>query len=168
MNLKEAITIEFEFRVFEESYPRIYRCLSMIDDSMVWKQPNECTPSIGNLVLHLCGNARQWVLSGLGDKVDNRDRDQEFVSQQNIKKSELIFLLENLKSNLKNTINSLSEEDIQQIYVIQGFSVSGFSILAHVMEHFSYHTGQITTLTKIATGKQTGYYSEVDLNKRNG
>lgn len=167
MKLKEAVTSEFEKRVFDESYERIYRCLTMINDEDVWKQPNPIIPSIGNLTLHLCGNARQWILSGLGGKLDNRDRDQEFVPQQKIKKSELIFLLENLKMNLRHTVNSLNEEDLSTIHQIQGFNVTGFSAMMHVVEHFSYHTGQITTLTKLFTHADTGYYSGLNLNKHN-
>jgi uncharacterized damage-inducible protein DinB len=167
MNLKDAVINEFEKRVFDESYSRIYRCLTMIKDEDVWKQPNPTVPSIGNLTLHLCGNARQWILSGLGGKQDNRDRDQEFIPQQKIKKSELIFLLENLKMNLRNTVHSLDEIDLIQVYSIQGFQVTGFSAVMHVLEHFSYHTGQITTLTKIFTGSDTGYYADLNLNKHN-
>lgn len=167
MKLKEAVIAEFEKRVFDESYERIYRCLTMIKDEDVWKQPHPTIPSIGNLTLHLCGNARQWILSGLGGKPDNRDRDQEFVPQQKIKKSELIFLLENLKMNLRHTVNSLGEEDLARVYLIQGFKVTGFSAMMHVLEHFSYHTGQITTLTKLFTGSDTGYYSGLNLNKHN-
>jgi uncharacterized damage-inducible protein DinB len=167
MKLKEAVITEFEKRVFDESYERIYRSLTMIKDEDLWKQPNLTIPSIGNLTLHLCGNARQWILSGLGGKADNRDRDQEFVPQQKIKKSELIFLLENLKMNLRHTVNSLNEEDLANTYQIQGFNVTGFSAVMHVLEHFSYHTGQITTLTKLFTGVDTGYYSGLNLNKHN-
>jgi uncharacterized damage-inducible protein DinB len=51
--------------------------------------------------------------------------------------------------------------------VVQGFEVTGFSVVVHVIEHFSYHTGQITTLTKFLTNKDTGYYAGIDLNKQN-
>ena len=167
MSLKKAITAEFELRVFDESYSRIYRCLSMIRDEDLWRQLQNNVPSIGNLVLHLCGNARQWILSGIGGKPDNRDRDQEFVPVQKIKKSELIFLLENLKMNLRQTISEVSEKEMLRERSIQGFTVSGYSALTHVLEHFSYHTGQITLLTKLWTGSDTGYYSGLNLNQHN-
>jgi len=167
MNSKQLIVREFEARVFHESYERIYKCLSMIEEKDLWKSPNKTIPTIGNLILHLCGNARQWVLSGLGDKEDNRNRDQEFVLHPNIKKSELIFLMENLKVNLKQTLEDLNPQSIDNIYSIQGFEVTGFSALIHVIEHFSYHTGQITLLTKWLTNKDTGYYGGLDLNQLN-
>ncbi|MFN5845096.1 MAG: DinB family protein, partial [Flavobacteriia bacterium] len=158
---------EFEERVFNESYERIYKCLSMIDEKDLWRSPNEGIPTIGNMILHLCGNARQWILSGIGGRPDNRDRDQEFIIQSKIKKSELVFLLENLKVNLKQTIREMDPKTIDKKYLIQGFDVTGFSVLVHVIEHFSYHTGQITTLTKWLTNKQTDYYGNIDLNQLN-
>jgi uncharacterized damage-inducible protein DinB len=167
MSIKKNIVKEFEQRVFEESYDRIYRCLSLVRDEDLWRQLHPNVPSIGNMILHLSGNARQWILSGLGERPDNRERDLEFVPQPNIKKSELVFLLENLKVNLKQTLNELPEAEFLNYRSIQGFEVTGFSAIVHVLEHFSYHTGQITTLTKLITGKQTDYYGNVDLNKKN-
>ncbi len=167
MSTKEFLIKEFELRVFEESYQRIYKCLQLLNEDELWTSPNSNIPTAGNLVLHLCGNARQWMLSGLGGKEDNRNRDQEFIIHRNIKKSDLVFLLENLRSNLKETIEKLSEQSIAAQYTIQGFKVSGFSIVIHVLEHFSYHTGQITTLTKLLKNQQTGYFDTLDLNQLN-
>lgn len=167
MSLKKHLVHEFEFRVFDEAYARIYKCLTMLNEEQLWSSPNSTIPSAGCQMLHICGNARQWILSGLGGLPDNRDRDQEFMVQDNIRKSDFIFLLENLKSQLNRCFDELDEKDFENIYSIQGFKVTGFSSIAHVMEHFSYHTGQITLLTKIHTGKETGFYSEIDLNQHN-
>lgn len=167
MEVRNLLIAEFDKRVFEESYERIYRCISLIDERDLWRSPSKGIPAIGNLILHLCGNARQWILSGLGGRPDNRDRDQEFVAQTKIKKAELVFLLENMRSNLRQTLEELDPKQITQIHVVQGFEVTGFSVIVHVIEHFSYHTGQITTLTKFLTNKDTGYYTGIDLNKQN-
>jgi hypothetical protein len=110
---------------------------------------------------------KKGILSGLGDKLDNRDRDQEFVIQTNIKKSELIFLLQNLRVNLRQTILDIDPKVLEKNHSIQGFEVTGFSMLIHVIEHFSYHTGQITTLTKWLTNKETDFYGDIDLNQLN-
>lgn len=167
MNVKQMIVHEFEIRLLTDSYERIYKCLSMIDDKDLWSTPNKSIPSIGNLILHVCGNARQWILSGIGGKTDNRDRNQEFVPQPNIKKSELVFLMENMKVNLRQVLEEADGKFVTRKYVIQGFDVTGFSAVMHVIEHFSYHTGQITTLTKWLTNKETRYYGDLDLNQLN-
>lgn len=165
--LKERVVREFHVRVFEESYNRIYKCLSMLSEEQLWASPQGNIPCIGCLVLHLSGNARQWILSGIGGEPDNRNRDDEFVIHRNIRKSDLIFLLENLKVNLRECLHEMPEDKLNEILVIQGFQVSGFSVLIHVIEHFSYHTGQITTLTKLCSNQETGYYSGLNLNARN-
>ncbi len=167
MSLKKHIINEFNERVFKENYARIYKCLSMLDERQLWTSPSKNIPSAGCLILHLCGNARQWILSGLTQQPDNRDRDQEFVVQRNIRKSDFIFLLENMKVQLKYALNQLEDRQFEQRYAIQGFDVTGFSAVMHVMEHFSYHTGQITTLTKWHGNRETGYYADIDLNKHN-
>lgn len=167
MSLKTFAVNEFETRVFQESYPRIYKCLQLLNEDQLWDSPNGNIPSAGCLILHLCGNARQWILSGLGGAVDNRNREGEFIIQRNIRKSDFIFLLENLKVQLKNCLEELPEEEFYRKRKIQGFDVSGFSAVIHVLEHFSYHAGQITTLTKIYSNQDTGFYSGLNLNVQN-
>lgn len=159
----ELIVNEFKRRVFSESYPRIFKCLSMINDDELWFTPNKNTPSIGSLVLHLCGNGKQWVVCGIGNAPDNRDRDKEFEKHKNIKKSDLVFVMENLKVQMTEVLHQIKEEDLRTPKRIQGFDENTFTVLIHVLEHFSYHTGQITTLTKLITNKQTDYYGSMDL-----
>lgn len=167
MNEKERLILEFENRVFKESYMRIYKCLDIITDDQLWLSPQKNIPPIGCLLLHLSGNARQWILSGIGEVPDNRSRDDEFIVHPNIRKSEFVFLLENLKINLLRTLNEMPTGKLNQMISIQGFEVTGYSAIIHVLEHFSYHTGQITTLTKLFTNSETGYYSGINLNAKN-
>ncbi|MDB0063160.1 DUF1572 domain-containing protein [Crocinitomicaceae bacterium] len=160
---KEHLLQQFEQRIFDESYTRIFKCLSLLDEKHLWKKINPNVPAVGNLVLHLSGNARQWILSGLGGQTDNRQRDLEFETHKNIKKTDLIFLLENLRVNIQQCLRDVPESKYGQTYSIQGFTETGFSVLIHVIEHFSYHTGQITTLTKLQVNIDTGYYGDKKL-----
>lgn len=167
MNTKNLLIQSFNLRVFEESYDRIYKCLTILDDKQIWDSPNGNVPAIGCLILHLSGNARQWILSGLCGLEDNRVRDDEFLIHRNIRKTELIFLLENLRTQLRASLLEIDPEILEQEFLIQGFKVTGFSAIIHVLEHFSYHTGQITTLTKLYSNQDTGYYSGLNLNENN-
>ena len=69
--------------------------------------------------------------------------------------------------NLKQTLSELNGDAIDKKYTIQGFDVNGFSAMVHVIEHFSYHTGQITLLTKWLTNKNTEYYGGLNLDQTN-
>ena len=167
MSCKQHIVSQFNQRVFNESYTRIFKCLGMLDEDQIWNSPSGNIPAIGNLILHLSGNARQWILSALGGKIDNRDRESEFIIHKNIKKSDLVFLMENLRININEVLEELDDAVLDQPFKIQGLNETGFSILIHVIEHFSYHTGQITTLTKLYTNQSTDYYSGKNLNQLN-
>jgi uncharacterized damage-inducible protein DinB len=161
---KEDILQQIDQRIYSESYSRIFKCLSLLDEDQLWKKFNPHVPAIGSLILHVCGNARQWILTGLGNQPDNRLRDMEFEIHRNIKKTDLIFLLENLRVNIKHCLKEMPESKLLQIHEVQGFKETGFSIIIHVIEHFSYHTGQITTLTKLQKEVDMGFYKDQNLN----
>lgn len=166
METNKLLVNEFERRVFDECYSRIYTCLNLLSADELWRQPSPQIPPVGCLILHLCGNARQWIVAGLGGKEDVRDRQNEFIPHPNIRKSDLVFVLENLKVQMREVINGLGERNLNRPITIQGLEETHFSVIIHVLEHFSYHTGQITTLTKLFTGKPTQYYDELTLNDR--
>lgn len=161
--MRNHLIKEFEIRVFDESYTRIKKCINLLAEDEIWSAPNENITSVGNTTLHLMGNARQWVLTGLGECPDGRTRDDEFKLDIKITKDELLNLLEELKNDLVPVLNKLSDDQIKKITRVQDFEVSGFSIMIHVIEHFSYHTGQISLLTKLMINQDLGYYSNHDL-----
>jgi uncharacterized damage-inducible protein DinB len=73
-------------------------------------------------------------------------------------------VIENLKLQMNDTLKKVNDKNLHQPITIQGLDENYFSVLIHVLEHFSYHTGQITTITKILTQKPTNYYDESKLN----
>ena len=60
------------------AFDRIRHCLGQLSDEQVWQRESEAMNSIGNLILHLCGNVRQWIVSGIGGAKDVRQRPNEF------------------------------------------------------------------------------------------
>ncbi|MBI2258797.1 MAG: DUF1572 family protein [Flavobacteriia bacterium] len=164
MNTEQKVLNEFQIRVFDENYPRIYKCLSKLNEEQLWISPNSVIPPIGNIILHLCGNVTQWIVHGIGNEMDKRKREEEFLKQNHIRKSDLIFLLQHVKIKVETVFKYLKIEDLHSKKNIQGFDTDGVSILCHVMEHFSYHTGQITLLTKWFTKEETNYYDNNSLN----
>ena len=163
--MKNELIDSFQLRVHDESYERINKCLAMLSEDQVWYSPDETIPTIGNLILHLCGNVRQWILTGVGERTGHRERDSEFELGSRTSKEELQNLMKDLSAEVNEYFQDITSEDLYKEIVVQGFKVTGFSAVVHVIEHFSYHTGQITTLTKLMTGKETNYFQDVDLNK---
>ncbi len=138
---------------------RIERCVEQLTDEQVWWRPNEASNSIGNLMLHLCGNVRQWIVSGLGNATDVRRRQQEFDERGPLPRAEL---LRRLRDTVGEAARVLADSDPARLLEprkIQGHDVTALEAVYHVVEHFSMHTGQIILLTKAQTGKDTGFYA---------
>jgi uncharacterized damage-inducible protein DinB len=165
--MRELILSQAKIRIGQESIPRILKCLSMLTRDQIWYKPNENTNSIGNLILHLEGNATQWILSTFSNYPDHRNRDLEFESDIALDKEILIDKLNMLISSLNKCFDSLSDEQLLDIHKVQCYEETGVGIIIHVIEHFSYHTGQITLLTKLITNRATNYYEGDDLNAIN-
>lgn len=150
-------------KLFNEFWPRIIQCIDECDLELLWYQPNKNCNSIGNLVLHLEGNMRQWIISGIGGEFDVRQRKEEFIPKQGISVEELKEKLNKLKEEILPMLNKLTEDDLLKNYQIQTFSLSGIGVLLQVTEHFAYHLGQITYLVKSGKDIDTGYYDGLNL-----
>ena len=138
---------------FQRYLPRIVGCLRQLNETEIWWRPNPASNSAGNLVLHLCGNVRQWILSGLGGAPDVRVRDMEFSERGPIPRRVLVAQLRQTVGQVCAVLDGLSADDLLREHTIQGFHVTGLSAAAHVSEHFSHHAGQIIYLTKLKRGK---------------
>jgi uncharacterized damage-inducible protein DinB len=142
----------------DEYLPKLERCLDKLSDEQIWWRANEQSNSIGNLLLHLSGNARQWVVCGLAGANDARVRQQEFAERRVIPRAEL---LQTVRQTLADVNTALAEFDHGKLlnqYPIQGTSVTALEAIFHVTEHFSMHTGQIFLLTKLLTEADLGFY----------
>jgi uncharacterized damage-inducible protein DinB len=138
--------------------PKIERCLERLSDEQIWWRPNEESNSIGNLVLHLCGNARQWIVCGVGGAISTRDRDAEFAQREVIGRDELLTLLHSTLADVASTLQNLNSATLLERRTIQGSDVDVLEAIFHVVEHFSMHTGQIIVLTKMLTTADLRFY----------
>lgn len=151
----------------QESAERIFSCMQEIGDEQLWLRPNESSNSIGNIILHLCGNIRQYAVSSLGNQPDTRMRDLEFSTQEGFTKDELADRLRSTLEEAIQTIRSLDEESLIKTRTVQGFHLTGIGIIIHVTEHLSYHTGQVAFWVKCLKNKDLGFYAGIDLNTKN-
>ena len=150
-------------KLFDEFWPRIFRCLNECNYDLLWVRPNPNCNSIANLLLHLEGNMRQWIISGIGGEPDNRRRSEEFEQNQGFSVEEFKGKFEILKQELLDVFNRLTEEDLLKMYRIQHFHLSGIGVVLQATEHFSYHLGQITFLVKSYKDIDTKYYDSPNL-----
>jgi len=161
--LTTAFITEIKRRLFEESMFRLKKCLAELTEAQIWYRPNKASNSVGNLVLHLHGNVRQWVVAGLGKNKDVRERQQEFDEQGPVPTPQLLADMEQLMIEVNTILDNTTSTDLLKVRNVQGYQESGLSILVHITEHFSYHVGQMTYIVKMLKDKDMGYYDGHDL-----
>ncbi|MEO9893294.1 DinB family protein [Aurantibacter sp.] len=151
----------------EENSRMIQKSLLEITEEEIWQKPNKSLNSIANLILHLCGNISQYIISSLGETEDERNRDLEFSANNGFTKDELLKKLEDTVGTAKRVIFDAKMEQLIKVRSVQGFSFSGVGIIIHAVEHYSYHTGQIAFWVKQLKNKDLGFYEGQDLNLKN-
>ena len=156
--VSQAFVAQARTLLSDEYLPKIERCLESLTDEQVWWRANENSNSIGNLLLHLSGNARQWIVSGLGGVLDQRRRQSEFDERSVISKAELLARLKETLTEVDAVLSGLDSPLLLTTYQIQDCEVSALEAIFHVVEHFSMHTGQIILLTKLLTESDLRFY----------
>lgn len=137
---------------------KIENCVSQLSDEELWWRPNSHSNSVGNLLLHLSGNIRQWIIAGLTQTEDTRERSREFSEQGPIRREELLSLLRETVAEAAEVLDELNEPDLVARRKIQVCEVDGIEAIFHAVEHFSHHTGQIIYITKLLKGQDLGFY----------
>jgi uncharacterized damage-inducible protein DinB len=145
----------------EQLAGRIAACLAMLDTEQIWARGTVNENAVGNLVLHLCGNVRQWILSAVGGAPDTRQRDAEFSARGNVQADELGARLKATVEDALAILRTFPAARLAERVTIQGYSVTLLEAIYHAVEHFAQHTGQIVFATKQFTGEDLGFYKHL-------
>lgn len=144
-------------------YPaKIRLALQTIPLDRLWWRPNERANSAGNLVLHLSGNVRQWIVSGVGGAPDVRFRDGEFAARDGADHATLLTTLQNACDDVDTVLARLTADSLSESRLIQGRGTTVFAAIYHVVEHFSGHAGQIIHIAKWITPGAVQFYDDTD------
>jgi uncharacterized damage-inducible protein DinB len=157
----DRLFLDCSTRRLRQNVDRIDKCVARLNDDQIWSREHETENAVGNLLLHLAGNVRQWIISGVGGTPDLRDRDSEFNAQQGPDKSELVIALRSTVEEACKVIEPLTSERLAAVVNVQKYDVSVLEAIYHVVEHFAQHTGQIIFATKLLTGEELGFYSHL-------
>jgi uncharacterized damage-inducible protein DinB len=131
---------------------KVERCLELLGEDDVWWRANEASNSIGNLMLHLDGSTRMWILRVAGGRQVVRDRDSEFAERGPIPRSALLARLRSTLAEVDEVLATLTEGTLLERRPSTQGEVTVLWAVLHGVEHFAMHTGQIITLTKLRTG----------------
>ena len=142
-------------------YPaKIRAALLTIPADRLWERANATSNSAGNLVLHLSGNVRQWIVSGVGGAADVRQRDAEFAAVDGGDHAALLATLDAACAEVGAVLSRLDAQSLGESRAIQGRETTVFAAIYHVVEHFSGHTGQIILLAKSYTPSSVKFYDD--------
>ena len=155
-------------KLVNQFWPRLRQCVESLTDEQVWRRPNPSSNSIGNLVLHLDGNVRQWLVDSFNQKEDKRDRPAEFAATGATSGQALLEKLGWTIHEADQVLNRLGEADLIAPYEIQGYNVHGLDAIYQVVEHFGLHYGQIAYITKMLKDQDLGFYKELTRTGRAG
>jgi uncharacterized damage-inducible protein DinB len=160
------------FRLLEDYFVKIAEAVDALDDEQLWRRPNESSNSVGNLLLHLSGNVRQWIVSGVGGADDKRDRASEFAARGSASKGELVELIKATLDEADAVLAKIEDEcyaadsdaPLRRVCRPQAYEVTVLDAIFHVVEHFSYHTGQIIFAAKWLAEGRVSFYDDSRLN----
>ena len=158
MAVVDGFFIDYSVKKLRLLTGRIEACVAKLTPEQIWLRGGENENAVGNLILHLAGNVRQWIVAGVGDQPDTRDRESEFRARGGVSIPQLTALLRDTVDQAVDVIGRLAPERLEDPLVIQGYPVSRLEAVYHVVEHFSMHTGQIIFATKMLTGSDLGFY----------
>jgi uncharacterized damage-inducible protein DinB len=139
---------------------KLHRAVEALPSEALWWRPNESSNSVGNLIVHLVGNMRQWIVSGIGGVPPSRNRAEEFAMREGPPASQLLQDLDRALIEVDQVLSSLGAADLVERREIQGREVSGFDAVLHVVEHFSMHLGQIILLAKMLAPGSLHFYED--------
>lgn len=160
VNATEIFLERSRYYLAEEYPAKIRQCVAALPDGELWKRSNESSNSIGNLLLHLAGNIREWIVGGVGGNPVHRDRPAEFSARDGPDGGTLLENLESAVRDADTVIAGLSEADLLRSRTIQGRETSVLAAIYHVVEHFAMHTGQIVLITKERAPETIRFYDD--------
>jgi uncharacterized damage-inducible protein DinB len=158
----EAQFLDFSIRKLEQLTQRIGECVARLSTEQIWMRSGDHDNAVGNLLLHLSGNVRQWIVAGIGGQPDMRVRDSEFAARGEIAPAELMQKLESTVAEAVAVLKAVNPDRLMETYQPQKYRVTIMEGIYHVVEHFAQHTGQIVFATKLLTGQDLGFYKHLN------
>jgi uncharacterized damage-inducible protein DinB len=153
-----ATFLEKARSLIDEYLGKIETCVASLTDEQVWWRPNPESNSIGNLLLHLSGNAHQWIVCGLGNELDKRQRQTEFDARDAMSREQLLETIRTTVREVRAVLDSFDRTRLLEQHHIQNYDTTALDAIFHVTEHFSMHTGQIILITKQLTAQNLRFY----------
>ena len=146
-----ALFLDYSCKKLDGMTDNLRVCLGKLTDAQIWERHGAHENAVGNLVLHLCGNMRQWAIHGVGGAKDVRVRDAEFGADGGLSGTQLMETFASTVAEARTIIASLPAERLVERVTPQGRDVSILDAIYQVVGHVQQHVGQVILLTKQMT-----------------
>jgi hypothetical protein len=131
---------------------RVEHCVGQLTGGQVWWKPRADLNCIGNLVVHMAGNVRQLIVSGVGGAADVRDRPAEFEAQPPLSRAELLGLVRAAVQDAQAALTSQTADEWARMRTVQGKPTTGLGAAVRSVAHFRGHTQEIIHITRTLAG----------------
>jgi|SRR5690242_2872453 len=139
---------------------KLRKTIDSLPPEMLWWRPNEQSNSVGNLLMHLEGNVRQWIVGAVGGATDVRNRAGEFAAREGASAEELMRRLETTLDEADAVLVKLRPEQLTERLRVQARDVSVLEAVYQVVQHFALHLGQIILVAKAAVPGAVKFYED--------
>jgi uncharacterized damage-inducible protein DinB len=160
MDLAQTFIDRSRYYLQAEYRTKIRAAVEALSPDALWWRANDQSNSVGNLLMHLAGNIRQWIVAGVGRAPDRRNRAGEFAARDGATAAELLAVLDQALDDVDAVIAKLTPEDLASRRTIQGREVSVLEAVYHVVEHFALHSGQIILVSKMHAPGAVRFYDD--------
>lgn len=140
---------------------RIETCVDKLTPEQVWARQSENENAVGNLILHLDGNIRQWIIGGVGGQRDIRDRNAEFDARGGASPAVLKARLRGTIEEAAAIVRGVTPERLTERIRPQGYDASVLEGIYQVVQHLAGHAFQIMLLTKLYTSQDLGFFANL-------
>ena len=160
MDIPELFVERSRYYLGQEYRTKLRRAVEALPPDAIWRRTSPEANSAGNLLLHLTGNVRQWIVSGVGGIPGERNRAAEFAAREGAGAGDLLAGLETVLDEADAVLARLTATDLLDKRNFQGRHVSVLEAVYHVVEHFAMHTGQIILLAKQYAPGSVKFYED--------
>lgn len=158
--------VNYSLERMQQMGKQIRECVQGLTEEQMWQRSGEHANSVGNLLLHLSGNIRQWIGHGVGGLADIRVRDKEFEARGGRSTAEVLGLFESTLAEAVQILKSMPLTRLIERTKPQNRDVAVLEAIYQVTGHLMLHTGQIIFATKQMTGKDLGFFKRDGLKAR--
>lgn len=137
-----------------EGLHKIGHCASQLTDDHLWWRPRPEMNSIANLLLHLSGNLRQWIVAGVGNAKDIRNRPMEFADRSGRCKAEILGIIQKVVSEADAALAGLTPDQFISPRRIQGYDTTVIAAIMDTIPHFRGHVQEIIQMTRQQLGEK--------------